>query len=273
MTQEVKDETQEVIDGAPSEEAKPSSESEVKAEERPKNTELLEAQSKIEAVDKILDELGYDSLEDLTSTHKGILELKALMGERDANAVIKDYEEYQRVKDYWAKEEERKKRADEEPEDTVKRLEKEKQELEKTIREREKQENRQKAEKQQAEEAEKALKRFESTVTSEISSTSDIPEEYVPYLKEFMGVGSPANEIDITSKLETKNMAKSQIKRFRELEQLIIKRYKDGKTDLPPITPTDAGQAPVKAKAKVETLKQAKEIMRERLKDLPFFKT
>lgn len=215
-------------------------------------------------IQDILDKHGYDSLDDLEDQFENLKELQSIIGKRDAKKLIEDSEYLEKVKAYWKEQEDLKKREEESYEETADRYKKEIQDLEKQLKDRDKKDAKRKEEKQAQVEADKLIRSFNSTVKSEIDKIQDFPKEYKPFLREFLGVDNPANEIDIGLKPEVRAMAKEGIKKFQDLEQLIIRRYLDGKTSIPKISSTE--ETPVKKETKIGSLKDARSALFEHFK-------
>lgn len=211
-------------------------------------------------IQAILDQHGYDSLEELEEAFGSLKELKELIGTRDAKQLIEDSEYLAKVKAYWEQQEEDKKRQDESFEETIARLEKDKEDLNKKLKDRDKKEAQEKEQREAQVHAEKLIKSFNTTVVGEIDKTTDIPKEYKPFLKEYLGVDNPANEIDISLKPEIRSMAKEGIKKFQALEQLIIKRYLDGKIETPKI-PSSGSETPVDKEKKPQNMEEARQML------------
>jgi len=218
---------------------------------------VLESEDRVQV---ILDKYGYDSYEELEEDFGSLKELQELIGKRDAKQLIEDSEYLAKVKEYWEQQEEAKKREDESFEETIERLEKEQKKLEQQLKDKDKKEADRRAEKEAQVRAEKLIQSFNTTVTAEIDKMKDFPKEYKPFLREYLGVDNPANEIDIGLKPEVRSMAKEGIKKFQDLEQLIIKRYLEGKTETPKIS-SDTAQTPVDKEKKPKNLGEARKML------------
>ena len=132
---------------------------------------------------------------------------------------------------HWAQQAELKRRQDEEPDQTAARLDKENADL-----------KRQLAERDSAEGSKKVLKDFESVVTTGIKSLlPDAPKEQSEFLAEFMGVGNPAVEVDITNKAAVAKVVKEGVRKFEKFKQQIISDYLEGKEKVPVVPRTGGG--------------------------------
>ena len=266
MADEIKDDTKTVVDdgknldgkdqGTPVEKTDKEKAAELTAEGKATSEVKAESEKSENRIQEILDKHGYDSIEDLEEGVGTLKELKTLIGDKDAKQLLEDSEYLAKVKEYWKQQEETQKLQDESLEETAQRLKEERDALEKKLNDRDSLDAKKEAEKEEKKQAEKLIKSFNSTVLAEIDSIPELPKEYKPFLREFLGVDNPANEIDLGVKSEIKSMAKDGIKKFQTLEQLIIRRYLDGKISMPKITPTE--DAPVKSEKKPQNLKEAR---------------
>jgi len=171
--------------------------------------------------------------------------------------IVSKAEKLDRYEQYWAEQEMQRENEDLLPEDKVSKLE---QRLDELI---DKQESEKKA-KTEREQAVAALNGFKSEVNSHLSK-QDVPEEYQPFLAEYSGVDNRFNEVDITDKPGIRAMLNANIKRIQDFEQAVIKRYRDGKIQIPKIsetTPVDNTPKPEPVKNLKEAKTKALEILR-----------
>lgn len=229
MPDEIIDKTTEVIDDPDEKEA--TADDKIKApagdQDDPKYQAALKAQ---ETLNDLMEEHGFDSMEDLTEELNSGKSLKEILGGRDAAKSMKQVETLESYEEYWAMQEETRKREEETETDTVKRLEKRALEAEKALKIRDN-------ELHAAKEAEIALSAFNSDIKNFLKS-EEVPDEYRGIFAKFMGVDNPFNEIDITDKAAVRKFAKTMKKELLDHEQAVIKRYRKGKTDTPVITKT-----------------------------------
>ena len=214
-------------------------------------------------IQDLLDKHGFDSYEDLEESVNSLKELEGLIGKRDAKQLVEDADYLAKVKEFWKEQDELKKQEDETYEDTAKRLAKDKKELEQKLKDRDKEEASKKARREVEKNTERLISSFNTTVNAEVDKAKDLPKEYKSFLKEYLGVDNPANEIDIGLKPEIRSMAREGIKKFQDLEQVIIRRYLDGKIEVPKITTTDGSQTPVDGEKKVKSMKEARSALYE----------
>lgn len=211
-------------------------------------------------VEEILDEYGLESADDLKEFIADLSKMKGKIGENDLDTLIENTKTLKRYQTQWAEQEEAKRREDETPEETIKRLEKEKKDLQTKSAKRE---NQQKA----AQAAEHALAEFNETVTSVAKNAKELPKEYRPFLSEFMGVDNPINEVDITDKAAVRRLTKDGVKKLLAFEQAVIKRYRDGKTAIPKVTETETvpGKTGDQDARNPKNLKEAKSLIMQSL--------
>jgi len=208
-------------------------------------------------VQAVLDKFGYDTLEDLEEDFPNLKSLRETIGDKDAAQLIEDSNYLAKVKEFWKQQDEANKREGETHDETIERLEREKKEAEDKLVKRDEKEAKAKEDKHKIKQAERMVKSFNSTVLDEIENVKDLPKEYKPFLKEFLGVDNPANEINIGLKTEVRKMAKDGIKRFNDMAQVIIKGYLAGKIKIPKIKDADA--IPADGEKKPQNLAEARQ--------------
>lgn len=256
---EIKDETTEVIETTPDGDKAKDGEK-PKEEGKPKEGALSDvdkkAGEKTQAVQSVLDEYDIDSPEQLGEFLKNLSGLKDQLGRNDLEELKKNSALLKKYQKHWAEEEEAKKEDGETPEETIARKNKQIERMDKEMRG-------DRAKQDKAIEADRDLKTFNSTVTSSVEANKDLPAEYRPFLKEFLGVENEINEVDLNDKAGVKRIAKAGAKKMQGFEQLVIKRYLKGKTETPKISTAaeTSSDKPVKI-----TRKNVKAIMVERLK-------
>ena len=263
MTEEIKDETTEVIETTPDDDkakaeadAKVKEEADAKAKEGALSDVDKKAADKTQAVQSVLDEYDIDSPEQLGEFLKNLSGLKDQLGKNNLEELKENSALLKKYQKHWAKDEAAKKEDGETPEETIDRLKKDNRRIDKELRDdREKQDK--------AIESDRDLKTFNSTVTSSVEANKDLPAEYRPFLKEFLGVENEINEVDLNDKAGVKRIAKAGAKKLLEYNQLVIKQYLKGKVETPIISSAaeTASDKPVKI-----TRKNAKAIAIERIK-------
>ena len=160
------------------------------------------------------------------------------------------FDQYQ---EYWGYQDELKKREDEEPDETIKRLEGK-------IMEGKRVQEDEKKSKAEAAEAEKAIKTYEREVKSLVREA--VGKEESGFINEFFGVDNPFNEIDITDTKAIEKMVKEGVKKKETYDQMVIKKYLAGKTEVPDIP---SGDTTVPDVPKIKNLKEARKIFAERV--------
>lgn len=261
MTEEIKDETTEVIETTPDDDkAKDKDGGTKKADDKTKEGALPDVDKKTgektQAVQSVLDEYDIDSPEQLGEFLKNLSGLKDQLGDVDLEELKENSALLKKYQKHWAKEEAAKKEDGETPEETITRLKKENRRIDKELRD-------DRHQQQEAVDAKRDLQTFNSTVTSSVEANKDVPVEYRKFLGEFLGVGNEINEIDLNDKAGVKRIAKAGAKKMQEFEQLVIKRYLKGKTETPKIS--TAAETPSDKPVKI-TRKNVKAIMVGRLK-------
>jgi|GEM_PF-4425215 len=211
-------------------------------ESRPATTDLIST---------ILDKHGLSSPEELAEFVDRIAERDGQIGDYDPEELLKAKNTLDAYQREWAKAEQEKLKASETPEQTIARLEREAAERENKNLQRAKQ-------RQQSEAARKAVKTFTDVVTSTVKAEK-LPSEYVPFIQEFMGVNNPVNDVNIQDRAAVKKLAKDYgIKRMLEFEQVVIKRYRDGKVEIPKVPDGASDQTPVTTDTKPKNLKESR---------------
>jgi len=228
----VKDETAETVDAAPNAAA---------------------AEKAEDALKSVMDEHGFDSIDELKAAIATSKEFRQTIGAKDLKKVVEDADRLARYEQYWAEQEALKKEENESPEDTIKRL---KEELDGTKN----QEKAKQTEEMTKKEAMEIVKTFEKVVETTFSEEK-VPDEFQPYIREYLGLNNPILSVDPHDKKAIKTAAKDAIKKIVQFEQAVIKRYGEGKSTIPPITKTDTSvPAPKKASSFAEAAKMIKEL-------------
>ncbi len=202
-----------------------------------------------------MEEHGYDDAAELKEALDGGKSLQDLLGDRDAAELIGKADTLDKYETHWQKQEAQKLRDEEEPDDTIFRLEKEL----KALREAD---STRKATTKAERDAQTAIDRFNSVVGGVVKN-ADLPTEYLKFAKEYLGVENPANEVDVSKKTEIKGHAKSGVEKLKEFEQAVIKNYLAGKDKITKVTETDTVTAPID---KEPENKKGLEGLRERFK-------
>jgi len=208
------------------------------------------AQTK-EFLDDVLEDYGLESPEDLRVFIDNLSQMRGKIADKNLDELIEKSNTLDRYQAYWADQEETKRREEEEPDETIKRLEKQLRE------ERTRQDHEEQAQ-QERKQAEKAVKEYNSEIRSFLSKQDHIPKEYIPFVSKYMGVDNPSNEVDLDNKIAIRKMSKQLLKDFEAFEQTVIKRYRDGKIEIPKVTSTDQAEPGRDTKPEFKTIKESK---------------
>lgn len=212
------------------------------------------------SLDKILEKHEFGSIDDLETALESGKTLQELIGNKDAVKLVRDAETLNKYESDWAKEDELKLQDEETPEESIKRLTGEVKEAKKVLSARDTAD-------EDAKKTQQQVTKFEQVINSAVSK-EDIPKEFDKFLGLFMGLKHPVNAIKLTDLAGAKDHAKSQVKLFREFEQVAIRRYIDGKAKIVDVKETDTTDTPVNKGAKVESLKDARKILQERVSNI-----
>lgn len=209
----------------------------------------------VEKLNKLLEANDLDGIEDLVELVESGKKVKGKLQDPEMiDALIAKANKLERIEAYWKDQGERKKREEEDPEETIKRLESQ-------LKERKSVESEERKTKELAEESKKAVVFYESSVGSLIEDIS-MPKEQKVVLAEFLGIGNVTNEIDITDKKAIKKAFQDAVKKFEDYDQFVIKQYLAGKSKVPIITKTEPV---VDTEKKPKNLKEARAAFKERM--------
>jgi hypothetical protein len=216
-----------------------------------------------QAVEAILDKYGLTTHEELKEFIDGLAGLKSKIGEADLDEIMESHETLKTYRKEWVKQEREKLKENESPEETIKRLEREREEIDARMAKGERQ-------RKQSEAAKRSIEEFSRTVVASIEGDESIPEEYRAFAAALLGVKNPINDVDIRDKAAVRKAWKTYGARMvKEFEQAVIKRYRDGKSGLPPTPPpAGGGGAPVAADGKAKNLTEARRLAHQSLSAL-----
>jgi hypothetical protein len=210
----------------------------------------LMAQYNIESPDQLRDFIGE------------VAGIKDALGDEDIEELIANKQTMIRWQMQWDAAEEAKKRQDETPEETIKRLDgqlQKERDAKKIADEREK----------QRKENDRMLANFESFVGKEVDALK-VGDYLKPHLKKYLGVGNPIHDTELSDKVMIRKLVKDAGKVFEDLEQAILKNAKVKVDDVPTMTDTDAAPAAPDAednapKNLAEARKSATAILKQKL--------
>jgi len=193
---------------------------------------------------QILDDNGYDSLDDLKEDLSSGRELKDIIGPRDAKKVVESADTLERYNRAWAEQDAKAKEESETPDETVARLKRENQELRRA----------KDGENERAQEIrnqERVLKEFNSTVDDIVNADNDLGEDGRILVKLLLGVDNPSGEIEPGNKKAVKDTSKAMIGKVKgfvsKVQQDAINKYAKGKLKITPITKSDTDTTNVSA--------------------------
>lgn len=234
--------------------ATPGAEEKLPFDQHPKWKAARQAEQKLQ---EIMEANDCESVEDLvTLVASGKVLVGRQLNEEQLDKLMKSAETLERYEAYWKEQEEKDRRSKEDPADTIARLEREKKALQDGQRTKEQQaEHKKQLEEQWA--------NYDRQVLTFIESDPEIPEEYRGIVAYAAGVKNEASSIDFTDKKAIKTAVQKIWKRIKDYEDLVIKRYIDGKTKIPKV-PSAAGGSP-EQKTPVKNLREARKIMLEQL--------
>jgi hypothetical protein len=225
-----------------------------------KNPKWIEMAAKGKSIDGILEEHGFDSLEELKGTLTDSTNIKSVIGDLDAEgvyAMLKEANEMQRTKSYWASQEEKSRLEELDPDDRVKELELENSQL------RAKKKTDEEAMKQ-AMDAENNIRSYEKNVISFVKEDTSIPEVIKPFITKYLGAKHPMNDISDDNLADTKEiqkMIKIASEDSKALINSIIKNYRDGKLEAPDITSIES--SPIHNKKEIKNIDEAGKALAE----------
>lgn len=200
---------------------------------------------------EILNANDLTDIEELVELVESGRKVKGRLADVDAlDDIIQKALTLERYETYWNEQDELKKREDEDPNDTIKRLEQRLKDKDKTIEQTEK-------EKQDINEAKHAIKFYESEVGDIVKEIETISKDQRPFILEFFGINNPSNEIDITDKKAIKRIVSDGVKKLETFKQQIIKDYLSGKEAIPRISSASVGGEPGKPKVMMKDARKA----------------
>lgn len=218
------------------------------AREAEKNLQSLQTALGVESVEELLE------LADLGSKlrEEGI-------DDKKIKGALEAQKEYDRVKAYWAEQEEGQRRLAETPDEKERRLD----EKERRTRDKEHEEERRR---KHLEEGEKVAKSYDSEVTRLVNADANIPENERNFYTFFLGVNNPSSNINISSKEAIKGAYSEAIKVLKDFKDVILENAAKGKGAIPRIPGSViAGDLPP---PKIKNLEEARKTMTERLANL-----
>ncbi len=225
-------------------------------DKQPKWKVARQAEKRLDALLKANEIEDPDDLAELVQHGKMVKgKLKDL---NDLDNIIKDAEEIRRYRPVWAEQEEKKRREVEDPESTIARLEH-------ALKTKSVKEQQREYERYQAEQAKAAISGYDNEV-KELIKEMEMPKDQQGFILEFMGVGNPANDIDITDKKAIKRLVAEAVKKKEAYDQAVIATYLKGKDGVPKVGSAGTG-TPELNKPKIY-LKDARRQLGETMKQM-----
>ena len=213
--------------------------------------ELNAASEKLQKLLKANDLEDPDDLEDLVARGKVVKGKLSDLNQLDE--IIAKANKLSQYEAYWAEQEEKKRRQTEDPDSTIARLEN-------ALKTKSVKEQQREYERYQAEQAKAAINGYDSEVKNLIKEM-EMPKDQQGFILEFMGVGNPANDIDITDKKAIKRLVSEAKAKKEAYDQAVIKAYLAGKGVVPKVGSASSG-APEANKPKIY-LKDARRMFLE----------
>lgn len=204
-----------------------------------------------------MEENEVESIEDLKEL---ITSGRSVVGkgldEQALDTVLQRAKKMDEVEAYWEQQRELQRRSEEEPEQTLARVEKEKRELERRL-----------MQKEAGDESKRSLETFEKNATAFVKEVAkDLSEADREALVFFMGVNHPFGEIDIVNKQQIQKMGKQVLKTVEGIQQRAIKDYIAGKKSL--VKVGSASAPVVQPSGEIKDFKQARNATLEKLRSL-----
>lgn len=180
-------------------------------------------------LDRVLKEYGLESIDDLQAELDAGTDIHEILGDLDLKEIIKSHKTLQYYESEWAKQEAAKKKENETPEETIKRLESEKQALlDKEAKDKE-------AEKERAHQKQ-LVKEFDDTVNLIIEAATDVDDDGKALVRHLMGIDNPNLDIQVTDKKAATKAAQKLLQMVKErdarIAQKAIDDYAKGKSKI-----------------------------------------
>ena len=218
------------------------------AREAEKNLQSLQTALGVETVEELLE------LADLGSKLR-----EEGVDDKKIKGALEAQKEYDRVKAYWAEQEEKERLLTETPDEKERRLEAK----ERKLRDKEQEDERRK---KHLEDGEKVAKNYDAEVTRLVTADASIPENERNFYSFFLGVNNPSSNINISSKEAIKGAYSEAVKVLKDFKDTILENAAKGKGAIPRVpgsqTPGDLPPPQVK------NLAEARKTMTERLGNL-----
>lgn len=193
----------------------------------PEYKEALKVKGQLE---EIFEKFNLTSLEDLVEILNNGTDIQDILGDLDLNTVLNSHKTLEYYNQEWAKRDEAKKKENETPEETIKRLEQEKQQL------LDKDNQAKEAARVRKEQA-RLVTEFDETVDGIIESDTSLDKDGKRIVRQLMGINNPSLDIKVTDKRGTIKSTNDLIKMLKErdtkIAQQAIDDYSRGKSKIP----------------------------------------
>lgn len=187
-----------------------------------------------EKLQKILKANNLEDPDDLDDIVDKGLKVKGKAVDVDRiDELVKDSQLLKQYQAYWAEQEEKKRRETEDPDSTIARLEG-------MLKSKNVKEQQRDYERHQAEQAKQAIQGYDNEVKNLIKEM-EMPKDQQGFILEFMGVGNPANDIDITDRKAIKRLVVDASKKKAAYDQAVIANYLKGKGVVPKVGSSSTG--------------------------------
>ncbi len=214
----------------------------------PENTGETDNTGNDQAANKILSELGVESLDDVKAVIESNRALQESLGERDLKDVLAKAEKLAELEKGWAEDDEKNLRAEESPEETIARLDAK-------LTEVEGQHTSELATQVEAQAAQKVVEQYD-TVIEDTVKAADLNDSQREFLTSVLKSDNPTNSIDIASKVDVTKMTSSMVDALKSFTDQVVKDYVDGKTKVP-VVPPGGNSAPDASGSKAKTISGA----------------
>jgi len=195
-----------------------------------KDPKWLAARAAEKSLTAILDDGGFESVEELNEALKAGMSLQQLLGDNDAAKLIKDSETLQKYNEYWARADAEKLEAKETPEQTIARLKEENKKVTDASR-------RSEQDRQSSEDGVRIIAAYDKEVTKVVEA-ADLSAEHIGIAAMLLGVDNPANKVDVEDVKAVRIMAKAGVDKFKafvdDVRQQAVDEYAAGKSKLVP---------------------------------------
>jgi len=213
--------------------------------------------------ENILEELGFESIDDAKALIEKSRELDDKLGDSDVDELLKRNQKFSEMEQAWALEDELKKEKEESEPDTIKRLKDERDQARKLLTANSQLE-------QQHKEAQALITRFDTIVSTTVDSAK-LPDPVKEFASKWFGAESPVASVALEDGKASKQMVKMGIKDLNTLSENIVQAYVDGKLKIPKIGKTEpAAGVTTPGDKKPIKMKDAVKASLERLRELGF---